>query len=251
MSVFWPNCIWCVFPVKKIIHSKRVGVFFLIQTQDDIPIVSFHSNICFASVPPLLRRVPQDNCDAQDRRTAFSEMKMQPQLRLFTCGVPTCGSVAAEGGQGQVAAVASKGLNKDHHIFMHLPLLTDEKCQLSCFYFGVFALFIWFISAWALLALTAARPVLPAPEFFRLIWFGAPRRWARWLTCSLTPGAQQLPSLVFQRSPPRTTLACCLSAGLRLPVHGGERHTRLHTHMHTQKRGKTCTHRHQSLEEHT
>ncbi len=120
---------------------------------------------------------------------------------------------------------------------MHLLLLTDEKCQLSCFYFGVFALFIWFISAWSLLALTAARPVLPAPEFFRLIWFGAPRRWARWLTCSLTPGAQQLPSLVFQRSPPRTTLACCLSAGLRLPVHGGERHTRLHTHMRTQKRG--------------
>lgn len=68
-----------------------------------------------------------------------------------------------------VAAAASKGLNKDHSIFMHLLLLTDEKCQLSCFYFGVFALFIWFISAWVLLALTAARPVLLAPEFFRLI----------------------------------------------------------------------------------
>lgn len=26
--------------------------------------------------------------------------------------------------------------------------LTDEKCQLSCFYFLAFALFIWFISAY-------------------------------------------------------------------------------------------------------
>lgn len=79
------------------------------------------------------------------------------------------GGAAAAAAAAVVAAAASKGLNKDHSIFMHLLLLTDEKCQLSCFYFGVFALFIWFISAWVLLALTAARPVLLAPEFFRLI----------------------------------------------------------------------------------
>lgn len=153
---------------------------FHAQTQNDTPIVSFHGNICLFSVPPLLRRLPGI---IVTRGTVERHLEKCKSDRGFDClrvvyllekeggavwFVCVFGG-GAEGCQGWVAAVVSKGLNKDHHIFMHLLLLTYEKCQLSCFYFGVFALFIWFISAWALLALTAARPVLPAPEFFRLI----------------------------------------------------------------------------------
>lgn len=86
---------------------------------------------------------------------------------------------------------------------MHLLLLTDEKCQLSCLYLGVFALFICFISAccsypWQLPApcsehknTLAHKGACPRTQTHCLFFFfqTVSSLWARWLTHSLTSEA--------------------------------------------------------------
>lgn len=85
---------------------------------------------------------------------------------------------------------------------MHLLVLTDEKCQLSCLYLGVFALFICFISACCSQPLTAAGPLLSehthtsikmhAPTTHRhthTFFQTVSSHWVRWLTHSLTSEA--------------------------------------------------------------